>query len=699
MLLCFLGHDGEKLADLPENRCKNYNIFTTDIAPAGLLCYTINMSKILIVGNVLKDVYLKLDEQQDGFEADERGINWLDLAFNGESHKFFKRTSVYGGAAVSLSILSQLGIDAAILNSNAELKEGEISWSNDPADYRYILNYKGGITYFVPSQRKATDWSTPKGTPEWILVDRSTQVSKQLVDEIQNFLKFSHGTKLAVHAEKRLTPDGQRLAEMADLLFVEDEPPMHREEKIIDRIELDRPNTQVVCHISPRKIALSDAEESWSLNRADMLTHLTVYSTIVATVLGVLARGGTPAEALLLARLNAEGATLEGALSADKLHSLAKQELEKRENLKLTTRLLLRSGRGILAIDESKPRLAKRFANFGVENNAAQRKEFYRIMATTPALKEYINGVLLSEENEEIEVAGQPLSEYLGGRGIILGIKADRGTKLLEHSEEWHSLGREDLAERLRGYYERGYRFAKWRAVFKLGQDQPGYIAMQENADELAHFAREAQLAGIVPVTEVSLVVDESLKVSGAKGNSANGTTGGGVTEGGAAENGAAEGEVAALMAREATALQRIMQMMFERMAERRVDPEACLVKCGMVLGGTGPRQIGQATAEMLLSSVPRNLAGVLLLSSGLEPKAATASLTALLQSYTFPWPVSFAFSTAFEEPVLATWKGDADKVKAAQATFERHLAANADALHYGRFEPREDRNGAVDIV
>ena len=47
------------------------------------------------------------------------------------------------------------------------------------------------------------------------------------------------------------------------------------EEKIVDVIEVDKPNTQLVCHITPRKLSLGDAEESWILDRADMMTHLT----------------------------------------------------------------------------------------------------------------------------------------------------------------------------------------------------------------------------------------------------------------------------------------------------------------------------------------------------------------------------------------------------------------------------------------
>ena len=251
------------------------------------------MSKILIVGNVLKDVYLKLDERQNEFEQDEHGIDWLELGFNGGAHSFFRRTSVYGGAAVSLAVLSKLGIDAGILNSKSEIKSGEIIWANDPSGYRYILSHKGGITYFVPSERKPTDWSMPSGRPEWILVDRSTVVSARLVDELKNFT----------------------------------------DEKIVDKIELDKPNTQLVCHISPRKLYLSDAEESWSLDRTDMMTHLTIYSTIVATILGVIAVGGTPADALLWAKLNAENATLESVLSAEELQELATEEVTKRADL------------------------------------------------------------------------------------------------------------------------------------------------------------------------------------------------------------------------------------------------------------------------------------------------------------------------------------------------------------------------------
>ena len=125
------------------------------------MCYNNSMSKILIIGNVLKDVYLKLDGGHNAFEQDEAEINWLELGFNGESHNFTHRTSVYGGAAVSLAVLNKLGIEASILGSKAEVHDGEVSWSGEPADYRYIFCYKNGITYFTPHERRTTEFRIP----------------------------------------------------------------------------------------------------------------------------------------------------------------------------------------------------------------------------------------------------------------------------------------------------------------------------------------------------------------------------------------------------------------------------------------------------------------------------------------------------------------------------------------------------------
>lgn len=604
------------------------------------------MSKILVIGNVLKDVYLKLDERQNNFEQDERGIDWLDLSFNGAEHRFFRRTSVYGGAAVTLSVLGRLGINSQIMGSNAEYKNGEIIWQGDPAGYRYIFCHHGEITYFVPSERKATDWQMPKDIPEWILVDRSTFISERLIDEIKNFRKFSPTTKLAVHAERDKSPLGQRLAEMADLLFVEEEPPVHSEEKIVDKIDLGQPEKRLVCHITPQKIIFGEAEESWQLSRTDMMTHLTVYNTIVATILGVISSGGSLTDAVLWARINAEQATLDGSLSGRRLKELVAEERQKRANVTLVAKSLMTSRRGILAADEDNQTLTQRLVSFGIGVNAKTRADYRKLLLTTPELSEYTSGVILTAETARGKVQhAQTYLKYLTSRGIITGVKADRGQAHLKGTHETYTLGLDDLASRLREYYDEGFRFAKWHAKFIIKKDQPSYIAVEKNAKLLADFARECQLAGLVPMIEsdISWSGDYSIEKS-------------------------------------IEATDRVLLTIFGKLERRGVDLSSVILKTSVVAAGDNavspstPREVGIATGAVLKHAVPKYIAGIEILSGGQESKAMTQNLSAIIEAGPYDWPVSFAFSRALQDPVMRTWKGKEANTKVAQATLRNKL-------------------------
>ncbi len=604
------------------------------------------MSKILVIGNVLKDVYLKLDERQNNFEQDERGIDWLDLSFNGAEHRFFRRTSVYGGAAVTLSVLGRLGINSQIMGSNAEYKNGEIIWQGDPAGYRYIFCHHGEITYFVPSERKATDWQMPKDIPEWILVDRSTFISERLVDEIKNFRKFSPTTKLAVHAERDKSPLGQRLAEMADLLFIEEEPPVHSEEKIVDKIDLGQPEKRLVCHITPQKIIFGEAEESWQLSRTDMMTHLTVYNTIVATILGVISSGGSLTDAVLWARINAEQATLDGSLSGRRLKELVAEERQKRANVTLVAKSLMASHRGILAADEDDQTLTKRLVSFGIGVNAKTRADYRKLLLTTPELSEYTSGVILTAETARSKVQhAQTYLKYLTSRGIITGVKADRGQAHLKGTHETYTLGLDDLASRLREYYDEGFRFAKWHAKFIIKKDQPSYIAVEKNAKLLADFARECQLAGLVPMIESDISwsgdysIEKSIEVT-----------------------------------------DRVLLTIFRKLERRGVDLSSVILKTSVVAAGDNavspstPREVGIATGAVLKHAVPKYIAGIEILSGGQESKAMAQNLSAIIEAGPYDWPVSFAFSRALQDPVMRTWKGKEANTKVAQATLRNKL-------------------------
>ena len=140
---------------------------------------------ILIVGNVLKDVYLNLDTRND-FESGKDGVNWLDVSFDASMHHYFSRTSSFGGASVTQDVLANLGLNATIVNHDEA----------EPPIYRYILVADGGVTYFVPENKKSTTFTPPASTMDYIYVDRSAEITDETAKSIKKYLEFSTTTKL-----------------------------------------------------------------------------------------------------------------------------------------------------------------------------------------------------------------------------------------------------------------------------------------------------------------------------------------------------------------------------------------------------------------------------------------------------------------------------------------------------------------------
>ena len=588
------------------------------------------MSKILVVGNVLKDTYLQLDERQNQLERDERGVNWLEMSFDGAAWRYFHRTSVLGGAAVSLMTLRQLGVAAELAREEA------------PVIYRYILSLQDKVSYIVPSGQTVTEWQEPAEVPEWILVDRSAVVAERLVGAIWQYQQEHPEVKLAVYLSKQLSPAARRLAGCADLVFVEDE------------LEELRHGTSwlrqgaAICHLGRQRLWLREAEENWEIERVDTMTHLTIFSIVAATVLAILSRDGSAREALLWAKVNIEAASLDRAASRERVEQLVAAETEKRKTVRLLARELMAKGRGVLAIDEAPERLNRRLEAQGLAARAERRKEFYELLLTTPHLEQRLSGVILSEENARIRLSnGRTLLEQATVKGVMPGIKADRGLELGADGEQY-ALGEEGLAERLGHYYRRGFRFAKWRAVFACGGGKPGYFALEENTRRMAEFAKQCQLAGLAPVIEPEVLV-------GAK------TT----------------------LIECVQATVRVLARTLEQLRARQVDLGTVVMKVNLLVAGPKAKpkassaEVAYATAKVLGTLIPPEVAGVLILSGGREPQQILADLTALKEQGELPWRMSFSFSRALENPVLQAWQQEDDpsqKDRVAQATLLKYL-------------------------
>ena len=190
------------------------------------------MGSILIVGNIVKDIYLRLDERQNVFEKDSDNIPWLNLGFDGSSHKFFRRTSVYGGAAVTLEVLSKFGVDAEISGEKFRYENGELIESEQKtSDYRYVLCSGEKISYFVPSTRTRTTLSAPSNPVDWVFIDKSATITPALVSSLETFLSISKNTKVAVYVSKDASEVARNLARRATLIFSEIKPPKELENR------------------------------------------------------------------------------------------------------------------------------------------------------------------------------------------------------------------------------------------------------------------------------------------------------------------------------------------------------------------------------------------------------------------------------------------------------------------------------------
>src|SRR6266568_7106382 len=179
--------------------------------------------------------------------------------------------------------------------------------------------------------------------------------------------------------------------------------------------------------------------------------------------------------------------------------------------LSKTAAAMVARGKGLLAADESNATCERRFKSVGVECTEANRRAYRDLLFTTRGIEEFVSGVILFDETlrQSTVTSGEPFPQYLEKKGIIPGIKVDRGTHDLALCPgEKITEGLDGLRERLAEYYKMGARFAKWRAVIDIGSGIPTTYAIDANAQALARYATLCQEASIVPIVEPEVLMD-----------------------------------------------------------------------------------------------------------------------------------------------------------------------------------------------
>jgi fructose-bisphosphate aldolase class I len=326
-----------------------------------------------------------------------------------------------------------------------------------------------------------------------------------------------------------------------------------------------------------------------------------------------------------------------------------------------TAALLARSGKGILAADESVPTMNARLAAAGVAGTAENRRVYRQMLVTTPHLGEGVSGVILCDETFRQRLDdGQTFPDALAARGLLPGIKVDTGaTPLAGAPDEKITEGLDGLRERLTRYALLGARFAKWRAVFPIGEGIPSWPGLRANTHALTRFASLCHEAGLVPVVEPEVLTD-----------------------------GAHSAE------RCAAVTAAVLFNLFAELHDYQVELGGVVLKPNMILPGAGsgqavtPEEVASRTMAAFRSIVPHEVAGIAFLSGGQGAEAATANLAAL-QRVRAPWPLTFSFGRALVEPALAAWRGAPARVRDGQQALANRVACNLAALR-GAYRPTD---------
>jgi fructose-bisphosphate aldolase class I len=334
------------------------------------------------------------------------------------------------------------------------------------------------------------------------------------------------------------------------------------------------------------------------------------------------------------------------------------------ETLAKTAKQLVAPGKGILAADESSPTIKKRFDSIGVESTEENRRAYRDLLFTTEGAEDFISGVILYDETiRQSSGDGTPFAKLLADRGIIPGIKVDKGAKPLALSpEEKITEGLDGLREHLAEYRELGARFTKWRAVITIGDDIPSDYCIWANAHALARYAALSQEAGLVPIVEPEVLMDGDHDIE-----------------------------------RSYSVTSRTLQAVFTELYDQRVAREGMLLKSNMVLSGyecpeqADTRTVAEMTIKCLRNTVPGAVPGIVFLSGGQSDEAATARLNAMNALGPHPWELSFSYGRALQAPALKAWAGEAANADQAQRAFHFRARLNS-AARFGSYSEEMEK-------
>jgi len=338
------------------------------------------------------------------------------------------------------------------------------------------------------------------------------------------------------------------------------------------------------------------------------------------------------------------------------------------QQLESTAKALVAEGKGILAADESTGTIKKRFDSISLESTEEARRDYRELLFTTEGAEEFISGVILFDETIRQSASdGTPFPKLLESKGIIPGIKVDKGAKPLALAEgETITEGLDGLRERLAEYRALGARFAKWRATYSIAENEPSEYCVWTNAHALARYAALCQETDLVPIVEPEVLQDGTHTIE-----------------------------------QSSKATGRTLQAVFTELHDQRVDYRGTLLKPNMVLSGyeasnrASIDEVAEATIQLFKKHVPAAVPGIVFLSGGQSDEDATAHLNAMNARGPHPWQLSFSYGRALQAPAIKAWGGKPENVEAAQRAYYHRAKMNG-AARTGMYAPEMEREAVA---
>ena len=320
--------------------------------------------------------------------------------------------------------------------------------------------------------------------------------------------------------------------------------------------------------------------------------------------------------------------------------------------IKTAARLVI-PPKGILAVDESSPTCDARFEKLGIPKTEENRREYREILITTPGIEQYISGYILFDETiRQSTKDGKSFPSVMQSKGLEVGIKVDKGlVDFPGHPLEKTTQGLDGLAERLKEYKNMGATFAKWRAIYQIGENTPSLDLMKENAISLAKYASICQELDIVPIIEPEVLVDGDYTIEKCyEVNSQN------------------------------------LDIVFSALKNANVFIPGLVLKTSMIFSGkeatnrAPAEKVAEMTVKCLKEHVPADIGGIVFISGGQPGDEATINLNATHQMGPLPWPLTFSYSRAIQNSVLKHWAEYREDVVGAQALLLAAAKDNSDA-------------------